>query len=59
MGIDKKCNSLQEFDIEENNCEKVHHHFSNKMESYASSVYNGNKLILSGGSNQTYCDKVL
>ena len=50
MGIDQKCKELLEQDIALNECSHVHQ-FPFKMEGFSTTVYNGNKLIFSGGLN--------
>lgn len=54
MGLNYNSNScLQEHDLDKNNCIKKLHEFKSKMEFFASSVYDSNRLILSGGYSET------
>ena len=50
MGIYYNSNQIHEFDIEGNGCDLLHQHDYN-LQDFASSVYLGNRLIISGGSN--------
>ena len=53
MGIESPYNLIKEFDVAENGCEHIIYTHGHNFSSFAASVYQDSKLILSGGSCST------
>ena len=53
MGIESPYNLIKEFDVAENGCEHIIYTHGHNFSSFATSVYQDSKLILSGGSCST------